>query len=1238
MATSLLIVSLLVLIVSFGTQAVAEEKRYILGKESPVNTWEPTYIYRAKVSTIPSPTKGNEAAVYRRTFLHDGQPEEDLTRVLVTGGYPDSIDSPWGSWIYTPTTNSWFHNTMDDELVDRFGYSLVTWCETNVLLFGGYRYQEETLLDDIWLFDGVLEEWRKVEANISHPEIVLHRGFHSAVTLKQPDSPCQCQDSMFVYGGLTRIDGTHSNSSAKTIVLDQLIELQCVEEKQKQRKYSWILHNSSNPNPPQVWLHFALGVNSSYMLVYGGSTNLGKLQDTVNGTDVDSWLYDIKMKVWRKVLIRGYDISHAPNRYSGTALFYEKYGIVLQVEGDSFHTFDLTNFIWQVVPPNGDSAFAMPKEIMQGIRAVIVDDDVLVFSGVVEYKDLSVTKVWHLSFVGSQWMWSERSPSEQNPPAKGKMNFLLSVQLRSYVLTPIVAETESTGNFRYGGNFYDWIAEQLLTKYAFVCDGDPLFNKRPFYSLWHRLIFRLLVDTNGDIIRKYANVGAVTTPLSIIWYLDLTTNAWWQYSNRIPSKCFKFTAITSWHESYLVTYSMTAIERFSSRHSASGRCSFLSFQSNVCVYDIHHRRWTETEKIVSWVTAPARVLPELTDIGNGSLAMFGGLACDFEALFKYITQQVLYDSSYYDEVINLGELFKTYRCILLNDLWILDMVKNDHSQYSRLDVSWRCIENENSSRSGSWPTGRIGHSLITVDSKLFVVGGTASVLFSPDWDNVCSTDLWYFDLMKLKWYQVPVRNSRIETTDILHPARFCRPRARAFGNKIVAVAQNRTDNVGHLCPYEFHQERVVSFSLSESKWALQNDVIPFAADNLYRWRDKVFASGLVPVYVQPEARRFISAMRPGCFAGQFATHWSNESCKDCPAGSFSQSGSSSCTPCPKGLTTLHAGAAEQFNCICSENYCGEHGKCFIISIDRHLGAQCECELGYTGGRCQYPTYFIIGGVSFFGLLVLLFVLLLVQRTVMYKALKAAKEDEVEQMSRAWNIKLTELSLIERLDQETRGSYGDIYKAQYRNFQVAVKKLKVTLRECREEKEFQREIILMRSIRHRNIVLFLGAGRSDNDDCPFLVIEYMERGALSGILHDRSINLTKSQQLRFCLDSAKGIQFLHSLRPPRIHRDIKSSNLLVSQDWVVKVADFGSARLVKTQGVRQAVAPPRNVFAYSHDRRLLKTPLLQAKDDMSRNPGAVFWRAPEVFCGEPYGTSADVYRQGVFSFVSSLQFV
>ena len=241
-----------------------------------------------------------------------------------------------------------------------------------------------------------------------------------------------------------------------------------------------------------------------------------------------------------------------------------------------------------------------------------------------------------------------------------------------------------------------------------------------------------------------------------------------------------------------------------------------------------------------------------------------------------------------------------------------------------------------------------------VDSKLFVAGVTTSVFLLPECDNVCSTELWYLDLIKLKWYKV--LDSGIEKTAVLHPGRLCRLRARAFGDKIVTVAQNTTDNFDEYArQYELQPERVVSFSLS--KWTVQSDNIPFAADNLYSWRDKVCASvsiktarrqnDLVPAYLQTEAKHVVSAVRPGCFAGEFAANWSKDSCAVCPARSYAQSGSFSCTACPKCLTTLRDGAVEQFNCVCEKDYCGKHTNCFVVSTNRQLSAQCQCGFGYT---------------------------------------------------------------------------------------------------------------------------------------------------------------------------------------------------------------------------------------------------------------------------------------------------
>lgn len=84
------------------------------------------------------------------------------------------------------------------------------------------------------------------------------------------------------------------------------------------------------------------------------------------------------------------------------------------------------------------------------------------------------------------------------------------------------------------------------------------------------------------------------------------------------------------------------------------------------------------------------------------------------------------------------------------------------------------------------------------------------------------------------------------------------------------------------------------------------------------------------------------------------------------------------------------------------------------------------------------------------------------------------------------------------------------------------------------------------------MLFFGAGFINHT--PFLVTELMTRGSLQEVLANSTITLDYDMKLRFLSDAALGMRFLHhQCDPPRVHRDLKSGNLLVSDHWVVKVA-------------------------------------------------------------------------------------
>eukprot|EP00050_Salpingoeca_kvevrii_P003810 m.233958 g.233958 ORF g.233958 m.233958 type:complete len:104 (-) comp10884_c0_seq8:11-322(-) len=76
---------------------------------------------------------------------------------------------------------------------------------------------------------------------------------------------------------------------------------------------------------------------------------------------------------------------------------------------------------------------------------------------------------------------------------------------------------------------------------------------------------------------------------------------------------------------------------------------------------------------------------------------------------------------------------------------------------------------------------------------------------------------------------------------------------------------------------------------------------------------------------------------------------------------------------------------------------------------------------------------------------------------------------------------------------------------------------------------------MRTLRHRNVVLFYGAGNDHGS--PFLVTEFMGNGSLDDVLRS-DIELVWDRRLQFALDAARGLCFLHAQSPPCIHRDIK----------------------------------------------------------------------------------------------------
>ncbi|KAK8458179.1 hypothetical protein SEVIR_3G322900v4 [Setaria viridis] len=234
--------------------------------------------------------------------------------------------------------------------------------------------------------------------------------------------------------------------------------------------------------------------------------------------------------------------------------------------------------------------------------------------------------------------------------------------------------------------------------------------------------------------------------------------------------------------------------------------------------------------------------------------------------------------------------------------------------------------------------------------------------------------------------------------------------------------------------------------------------------------------------------------------------------------------------------------------------------------------ECKCPSGYHSAdplnipcNPNFPlaAKIVTGGIGgLFIIAIVVFIFLLgKEKRKMKEFFRKNGGPIIEKVNKIKLFKREELEPILKTNNRIgQGGFGEVYMGYLRDEirPVAVKKPKIDVKLANQ---FANEVIIQSRVLHKNIVNLIGCCLEV--DVPILVYEYVSNGSLDKILHDsHRMPLDLDLRLQIAAQSAKGLAYMHSeITTPILHGDVKPANILLDEDFVPKISDFGTSRMI-----------------------------------------------------------------------------